>query len=73
MNETRWMEPVKLQFIGVLHGDITSRSDAPKNYDESERVGVLEIYAEYQEGLDGIAPSCNSIPLYVPKYIKINR
>lgn len=48
------MEPAVLQFIGVLHGDITSRADAPKNYGESERTGVLEIYPEYLAGLDGI-------------------
>ena len=47
-------EQAKLQFIGVLHGDITSREDAPKNFTESERKGSLEIYPEFQEGLDGI-------------------
>ena len=48
------MEQPTLQLIGILHGDITSRQDAPKNYDESQRIGTLEIYPEYQEGLDGI-------------------
>lgn len=43
-----------LQFIGVLHGDIASRQDAPKNYDESQRIGTLEIFPKYQEGLAGI-------------------
>ncbi len=32
-------EQPKLKIIGVLHGDIASREDAPKNYDESRRVG----------------------------------
>ena len=58
------MEPAGLQFIGVLHGDITSREDAPKNYAESERVGTLEIYPEYQEGLDGIAPGQTIVVLF---------
>jgi L-fuculose-phosphate aldolase len=58
------MEPARLQFIGVLHGDITSREDAPKNYTESERVGTLEIYPEYQEGLDGIAPGQTIVVLF---------
>lgn len=44
----------RLQIIGILHGDIISREDAPKNFDESARIGSLEIYPEYQEGLDGI-------------------
>jgi tRNA-Thr(GGU) m(6)t(6)A37 methyltransferase TsaA len=58
------MEPAGLQFIGVLHGDITSREDAPKNFAESERVGTLEIYPEYQEGLDGIAPGQTIVVLF---------
>lgn len=43
-----------LQILGILHSDIVSLDDAPKNYDESDRSGTLEIYPEYQEGLDGI-------------------
>jgi len=31
----------KLHIIGVLHGDISSREDAPKNYSESEIIGGL--------------------------------
>jgi L-fuculose-phosphate aldolase len=49
------MEQPELHIIGVLHGDIKSRADAPKNFDESERIGTLEIFPEYQEGLEGIA------------------
>lgn len=48
------MDQPVLHVIGILHGDITSRQDAPKNYDESQRTGTLEIFPEYQEGLDGI-------------------
>lgn len=58
------MEQLILQIIGVLHGDITSREDAPKNFDESERVGTLEIYPEYQEGLEGIAASQTIVVLF---------
>ncbi|MEA3547703.1 MAG: tRNA (N6-threonylcarbamoyladenosine(37)-N6)-methyltransferase TrmO [Thermodesulfobacteriota bacterium] len=54
----------RLQFIGVLHGDITNREDAPKNFDESERVGTLEIYPKYQEGLDSIAPGQTIVVLF---------
>jgi tRNA-Thr(GGU) m(6)t(6)A37 methyltransferase TsaA len=64
MDETTLMEPAGLQFIGVLHGDITSCADAPKNFDESGRVGTLEIYPEYQEGLDGIAPGQTIVVLF---------
>ena len=58
------MKQATLQFIGVLHGDIASREDAPRNFDVSERVGTLEIYPEYQEGLDGIAPGQTIVVLF---------
>jgi L-fuculose-phosphate aldolase len=58
------MEQPKLQIIGILHGDITSREDAPKNFDESDRVGTLEIYPEYQEGLEGIAAGQTIVVLF---------
>jgi len=64
MNERTRMEQTTLQFIGVLHGDITSREDAPKNFAESNRVGTLEIYPEYLEGLDGIAPGQTIVVLF---------
>ena len=48
------MSQPTLQPIGVVHGDIATREDAPKNYDISDRKGVLEINPAFQEGLDGI-------------------
>ncbi|NNK96139.1 MAG: tRNA (N6-threonylcarbamoyladenosine(37)-N6)-methyltransferase TrmO [Desulfobacterales bacterium] len=54
----------KLQIIGVLHGDISNREDAPKNYSESERVGSLEIYPEYEEALDGIVSGQTIVVLF---------
>ena len=53
-----------LQIIGILHGDIASREDAPKNYDESNRSGTLELYTDYQEGLDGIAVGQTIVVLF---------
>jgi len=54
----------KLQIIGVLHGDISSREDAPKNYSESERIGSLEILPEFQEALDGIVSGQTIVVLF---------
>ncbi len=54
----------KLQIIGVLHGDISSREDAPKNYSESERVGSLEIFPEFEEALDGIVSGQTIVVLF---------
>lgn len=48
------MEQQQLRFIGVVHGDIRSIEEAPKNFSESERVGELEIFPEFLEGLEGI-------------------
>lgn len=58
------MEQPKLQIIGVLHGDITTFADAPKNFDISERVGTLEIYPAYQAGLDGIVVGQTIVVLF---------
>ncbi len=58
------MKQATVHFIGVLHGDIADREDAPKNYSESNRVGTLEIYPEYQEGLDGIVPGQTIVALF---------
>ncbi|MGX9726520.1 MAG: tRNA (N6-threonylcarbamoyladenosine(37)-N6)-methyltransferase TrmO [Candidatus Electronema sp. VV] len=49
------MQQAEVHFIGVVHCNILRPEDAPAFYDESERVGVLEIFPEYQDGLAGIA------------------
>ncbi|MFT5697672.1 MAG: tRNA-Thr(GGU) m(6)t(6)A37 methyltransferase TsaA [Desulforhopalus sp.] len=48
------MQQPQLEIIGTTHGDIVHRSDAPKNYSESERKGVLEIYPQYVQGMEDI-------------------
>lgn len=53
-----------LQPIGVVHGDIANRDDAPKNYDISDRKGVLEIYPAFQEGMDGIVAGQTIVVLF---------
>jgi tRNA-Thr(GGU) m(6)t(6)A37 methyltransferase TsaA len=58
------MEQPSLHIIGVLHGDVTTLEDAPKNYDDSQRVGVLEIFPEYQEGLEGIVAGQTIVVLF---------
>ncbi len=58
------MEQASLQFIGILHGDIKSRADAPKNYSESDRTGILEIYPQFRDGLDGIKPGQTIVVLF---------
>lgn len=58
------MEQPRLRIIGVLHGDIASREDAPKNFDESDRTGTLEIYPNYTEGLEGIVAGQTIVVLF---------
>ncbi len=58
------MEKPELQIIGTVHGDIKSLDDAPKNYTESERIGILQLFPEYQDGLDGIAAGQNIVVLF---------
>ena len=54
----------QLNFIGILHGDIQSRRDAPKNFDESDHVGTLEIYPQYKAGLERINPGQTIVVLF---------
>ncbi len=58
------MERPGLEIIGMLHCDIKTREDAPKNFDESEIVGTLEIYPQYQEGLEGIESGQTIVVLF---------
>tara|TARA_Y100000589_G_C26814515_1_gene491280 strand:- start:149 stop:544 length:396 start_codon:yes stop_codon:yes gene_type:complete len=58
------MEIAQLKFIGVLHGDIVDTKTAPKNFDESDRQGTLEIYPKYLEGLDGIEAGQTIVVLF---------
>ena len=58
------MEELKLRPIGVLHGDIRSRGEAPKNYSESDRRGTIEIFPEYRDGLDGIEAGQTIVVLF---------
>ena len=48
------MNDLTLKPIGILHCELTEREHTPKNYDESDHVGTLEIFPEFIEGLEGI-------------------
>ncbi len=58
------MQQAEVRFIGVVHCDILRPEDAPACCDQSERVGVLEIFPEYQDGLLGIAAGQIIIALF---------
>jgi L-fuculose-phosphate aldolase len=53
-----------IQPIGVLHCDLTDREHTPKNYDESEYTGTIEIFPEFIMGLDGIKTGDTIVVLF---------
>jgi len=50
--------------IGILHCDLKNREQTPKNYDESEHVGTIEIYPRFFAGLEGIRKSDTIVVLF---------
>ena len=48
------MTAITLQPIGILRCDLHTREETPKNYDESEHTGTIEIYPQFLAGLEGI-------------------
>ena len=48
------MTALTIQPIGILHCDLKKREQTPKNYDESEHGGTIEIYPQFIAGLEGI-------------------
>ncbi len=58
------MKHPQLTPIGILHGDILSREEAPKNFSISDRVGTLEIYPQFKDGLDGITVGQTIVVLF---------
>jgi len=58
------MTAFSIQPIGILHCDLTDRAHTPKNYDESNHAGTIEIYPEFIEGLDGIRKGDTIVVLF---------
>jgi tRNA (adenine37-N6)-methyltransferase len=58
------MDTPRLRIIGTLECDISSTDAAPKNFDESERVGTLHIEPHYMDGLQGIEAGQTIVVLF---------
>ena len=54
----------ELKIIGILHSDIYSLDEAPKGYDESDRTGTLEIFPEFEAGLEGVEAGQTVVVLF---------
>jgi L-fuculose-phosphate aldolase len=58
------MEQPRLNIIGTVRGDITRIEDAPKNYDISNRTGILEIDPRYLEAMEGLMAGQTIVVLF---------
>lgn len=48
-------DSISIKPIGTIHCELNDPAATPKNYDESEVIGVIEIFPEYRDGLKGVA------------------
>lgn len=55
---------ITLTPIGLMHCDLHDPAAAPKNYDESALTGTIEVFAEYEDGLKGIAAGQTVVALF---------
>lgn len=58
------MNTLTITPIGILHCDLKTRDQTPKNYDESEHVGTLEIFPQFLAGLKGIRKGDTIVVLF---------
>ena len=58
------MNTLTITPIGILHCDLKTREQTPKNYDESEHVGTLEVFPQFLAGLKGIRKGDTIVVLF---------
>jgi L-fuculose-phosphate aldolase len=58
------MSDFTIKPIGILHSNLQTRAETPKNYDESIHTGTIEIYPEYIPALEGISPGDTVVVLF---------
>jgi tRNA-Thr(GGU) m(6)t(6)A37 methyltransferase TsaA len=58
------MTAITIKPIGILHCDLQTREETPKNYDESEHGGTIEVFPEFREGLEGIKKGDTIVVLF---------
>jgi tRNA-Thr(GGU) m(6)t(6)A37 methyltransferase TsaA len=58
------MTDITIEPIGILHCDLKTRAQAPKNYDESGYRGTIEIYPQFLAGLADIQPGDTIVVLF---------
>jgi tRNA-Thr(GGU) m(6)t(6)A37 methyltransferase TsaA len=63
MND-KTMAAITIKPIGILHCNLKTRAQTPKNYDESEFAGTIEIYPQFLAALDDIRPGDTIVVLF---------
>ncbi|VAW41944.1 COG1720: Uncharacterized conserved protein [hydrothermal vent metagenome] len=58
------MTDITINPIGILHCDLQLRRETPRNYDISSKEGIIELYPQYIEGLDGIRAGGDILVLF---------
>lgn len=58
------METFEVRPIGVLHCELMTRQETPRNYDISHHIGVVEVFPEFHEALDGIKEGQTVVVLF---------
>ena len=58
------MKDIILKPIGILHCDLKSRGETPKNFTESQHRGTIEIYPQFLAGLEGIRKGDTIVVLF---------
>ena len=50
--------------IGVIHCQLKTAGDTPKNFSVSKESGTLEVFPEYQEAMDGLKVGQTLVALF---------
>ena len=58
------MQTFTIHPIGILHCNLKTRQETPKNYDESEHTGTIEIYPQFLPALEGIRKGDTIVVLF---------
>lgn len=58
------MGPITITPIGILHCDLQAFEHTPKSFRESDKIGIIEIFPEYTEGLYSIRTGDTIIVLF---------
>ena len=49
------MTDITISPIGIMHCDLKTRAEAPRNFDISHEIGTLEIFPKYIDAMEKIA------------------